>query len=66
MSVLWNKRYDRSSLFCLMFTFNILPLYPVLHEASSKQTSWIDFPMVTLGEKIYNVFSLTCSSPGGQ
>lgn len=44
MSVFWNKRYDRSSLFCLMFTFNILPLYPVLHEASSKQTSWIDFP----------------------
>ena len=55
---------DKSSLFCK--TFNLLPSYPVPHEASSKQTSWIDSSMATLGENSYNVYSLTNNSPGGQ
>lgn len=36
----------------------------VLHEA--KQTAWINSPMVTLGEKSYNICSLACDSPGEQ
>lgn len=57
------KRYDRSSLFC--GPFNLLSSYLVLHRAPSKQTTQIHLPVVTLGEKGYNI-SLACNSPGRQ
>lgn len=51
--------------FFVCTTFNLLSSPLVLHKAPSKQTTLINFRVVTRGEKGYN-FSLTFNSPGRQ